>query len=115
MMTQTTFRTARQVLKVIPKKLANKPAVNMTRSNMERLSKLFFGEPVPPELFTRKGSLTKLGKTYMIRELQHKLGLKANATVKQVLLAYERYVKAARAAIEAKLKNFAKRVCTSSR
>ena len=105
------IRTARQALRVIPKDLADKPLISMTRAQLTKISRAL-GETttdVFERAFTKKGTFSKAGKA-MISEKLGELGLGIKATFKQVILAVEKRGKAARAAAEASIAN-AKKVC----
>ena len=109
------IRTARQALKVIPKDLADKPVISMTRAQLTRIARalgetaedVFQGEG--RKVFTQKGTISKAGKA-KISENLGELGLGIKATFKQLIIAIEKKGKAAKAAAEASIAN-AKKVC----
>ena len=95
MVVQVAIKTARQALKVIPGELLEKPVMSMTRADFTRAARslgetsedVFFGDGT--KMFTKKGKLSKFGKTNVLKELRA-LGLKIKATFKQVILADEK-------------------------
>ena len=91
----TAIRTARQALRVIPRELADTPIMKMTRAKFYRVSRAL-GESTDEfstDIFTKKGDISKAGKAKISAELE-KLGLKINATLRQVLHAQEKADKA---------------------